>query len=274
MSPTIYAHFTTCGPYYGSSAAFWSFDGTDYNEIFFWWIDEAGVLAVTDSANRYACVWCGAINAHVPFTVEFKITLGAQGYVEMRTNGNTVWQYSGDFSSWGSSVAAIASAPGALNRGAMFDNIVVWDDQGDVMNDWLGELELVELLAESPGTFSELDVNAGTHLDAIDDMTLDDTAYLEGDANERDTFAVTIPSGDYQIYGVEVATGARRTNSLGGEVLGSTGLVSNGVEHWSDPVLLYESYAMTKRYYTVDPTDNSPWTKEKLESLEIGFKGG
>lgn len=148
------------------------------------------------------------------------------------------------------------------------DDIVVWDDNGDENNDFLG-VQRVETIFPVADTVAADWTVFGTSdgYDAIDNVPPDgDTTYILGDTpNQISEFELdTLPPETETIVGVYIPVMAKLEDAGTGAI--QVSLVSDSEVSLGPDQVLTPAYTYWGGVHEVDPNTGDAWTKESLEA--------
>ena len=206
--------------------------------------------------------------------VEIKVIIdNVVGEIEARVNGSSVFNMTNlDI---GVTLATQIAWGGLIGFATplrhFIDDLVPWDDQGEINNDFLGQ-QRVNLLLPSSDT-AEADwvkVGAVNGYDCIDNIPPDaDTTYLSApNVSDKSEFGLgTLPPETETIAAAYIA-GMAKLEDAG---LGSMqfGLVSGSDVSLGPDTALSGAYTYYGSVHELDPSLGSAWTKSGLEAAKL-----
>lgn len=218
------------------------------------------IIGVTDSILS-----AGGFN-HIETKVLFDDIVGS---CEIRVNGIVVFNSTN--MNLGITPCASINLIQYTNVGPIdhsWDDLVVWDDNGDHNNDFIGPARVLTLFAN--GDTAQADwpiVGSGTGYGAIDDTIPDDDAtYIGTDVadNVSEFTLPDLPTELASISGVFVQTMARSDEAGISNV--QTSMVSNDIALLGSDYALTPAYVYYRNSFDYDPNTNEPWTKSSFEA--------
>ena len=225
-------------------------------------------LGVTSGAGITGATW-----HHIQVKLVISATVGE---VELRVDGNVELTLTNqDTVGVGTGVSRVQLfARGTADT--YFDNLVVWDDTGTILNDFPTDRLVVETLwPNGDGTTNDFTPLSGlTNYQMIDDGSTpdDDTTYVSSSTlNAVDLYTMeNISQSLGAIVGVGVFVLAR-LNEVKARQLRA--LTRSGVTNYeSSPFYLSPgSYAYWTRYWEADPDTAVAWTESGVNAAEFGF---
>ncbi|MBY0560022.1 hypothetical protein [Hyphomicrobium sp.] len=155
------------------------------------------------------------------------------------------------------------------------DDLVIWDETGDVANTWLGDIRIDELVPTSNGADQDWAANTGPAWDAVNDTPSaadDDTTYIASSTvDAKSSFNIAPLSGvSAAVYGVKVR--ARSKKSDAGAKTVKTLMKSGSTEVLDaaavDPTTAYN--AVHGDMKLVNPDTSAVWDDASVNALKIG----
>lgn len=216
---------------------------------------------------------------------EFQVLLDVSaGSVEVRLDGDgdsPVISVSGiNTQGYGAYIDGLQLGPSDWLSGptTYFDDIVILDDTGteDEGNDFLGDVTVATLHPIADGSASGFTPSTGTdHYAVVDESSLDASDYLRSNTvGAKELFTFDEFAGSQKIIAVQLTAGV--VNTQVGGTIAMRALVKSGTvptENEGD-VSSYVSASMkgVSNVFPKEPTDDTAWTTEKVNSLEGGIK--
>jgi hypothetical protein len=231
-----------------------------------------GAIAVRSGGNTGSVLGSSAASAYNPTAfdhIEIKSVINSStGSVSIRVNGNQVLSLTG--LNLGSSAAGIAFWSSTSDYGTGtggIDDLVIWDGEGSVNNDFLGPARVLTYYPEGDTAEADWAPNSGsTGYTQIDDTVPDgDTTYVEAD-ELGDVSEFTF--GDMEelenVIGVRLATNAKLAAAGSGSMKSS--LVSGGEVSSGPNSSLTTNYVYYSSIHELDPDTSASWTRSSLEA--------
>lgn len=204
--------------------------------------------------------------------IEAQFTVGdTGGYCELRLDGKTVCLLTGDTQNAGAgvvdSITPFRMVNNANNGGCDIDNIVVYNNEGDTFNDWLGDVSVDTLLADADGTVSGWAANTGTAWEAVRSVGTGDDAYISAsEGGDEASFSVSdLPFIPSKVLGVQAFAFARKDDTGVREI--SLGVDSNGEVVDSPSTPLGVTYSMLRLPLVKNPDGDVEWTAGAVDDL-------
>lgn len=148
-----------------------------------------------------------------------------------------------------------------------FDDIYICDGSGSVNNSMLGDCRIIGIFPESDATPNEFDPSSGSdHFDLVNDPSMSESDYLEGDAGDAESFNYTDLGTSGSVLGIAIVTSARKTD---------TGFLSLATTVDGTPLDAQPVSASLVDHVEIleqDPNTSTPWTKSTLEAAKFGFE--
>lgn len=211
------------------------------------------------------------------YSFEIKLTIANSGSATVKQDGATIITFSGDTQATGNALADTILFGLAQDTGGgtgLWDDIIIMDDSGAAMNDFIGDKRIYTLFPTAEGNYSAWTPSTGTDNSALVDETPpdDDTTYvLSNNVGDKDTYALQdIPSGVTGIEAVVVNIRARKDDA-GTRTLKAK-IRSAGIDEDGANFNLSSGYANYRTVFYTDP-GGSPvdaWTAVAVNALEAG----
>lgn len=224
----------------------------------------------------------GIVTAGVWYRIECKVKLDDSipaGSCEVRVNGATVLTVATgqDLNNAGGNVAdGISILPGNIGGGHSndtVDDIVVMDQSGSELNDWLGDVRIETIYPNGAGTHQDWSPSTGSdHAAVIDEAPPNTTDYIYSDtSSEKDTSAlgnlgVTLSD----IYAVQVNSYAAKDGA--GDISIRNLIRSAGEDEVGATAALSSSWLGVSSIHTKDPKTDAAWSQSAVDALEAGVE--
>lgn len=229
-------------------------------------VNVSGTVLATSATSLLVNNW---------YAFEVKITIANSGACTVKMDGATVITFSGDTQATGNAQAdTIMFGFGEDAGGAtvLWDDIIIMDDAGSAMNDFIGDKRIYTLYPTAEGNYSAWTPSTGSDNSALVDETPpnDDTDYvMSNNVGDKDTYVLQdLPSGVTGISAVVVNIRARKddasTRTLKAKVR------SNSVDAAGSNFNLGSSYANFSSPFYLNPDGSVAWTSTTVNALEAG----
>lgn len=224
----------------------------------------------------------GVISTNAWYRIECKVKLDDSipaSSCEVRVNGATVLTVATgqDLNNGGGNVAdgisLMAGVGTSGNAGDLIDDIVVMDQSGSELNDWLGDVRIETIYPNGVGTHQDWSPSTGSdHAAVIDEAPPNTTDYIYSDTpSEKDTSAlgnlgVTLSD----IYAVQVNSYAAKDGA--GDISIRNLIRSDGDDEAGAPAALSSSWLGVCSIHTKDPATDAAWSQSAVNALEAGVE--
>ena len=198
------------------------------------------------------------------------------GTAEIRVNGDTVINFTGDLYQAGAK--AIYSASFHSSSSWRFDDPLIHNSAGATMNSFLGDLVMETIRPSGPGTTTQsTPTGSATAWQAISEtVPNNDTTYTTlGTVGNKDTYVygdLSAPAAASTIHAV-VATMTARTPGMAARKIAPvarlTGVEADGVPQ---PVLVEITNAYRAEQTVVPRPGGGTWTPAEVNAAEFGWK--
>lgn len=250
-------------------------------------VNTDGSLEVRRGSNAGAAVTgglsaAGILSSGAWYHIECKVKLDDSipaGSCEVRVNGATVLTVATgqDLNNAGGNVAdGISVLPGYTGYGHnndSVDDIVVMDQSGSELNDWLGDVRIETIYPNGVGTHQDWSPSEGSnHAAVVDEAPPNTTDYIYSDTpSEKDTSAlgnlgVTLSD----IYAVQVNSYAAKDGA--GDISIRNLIRSDGEDEAGAPAALSSSWLGARSIHTKDPATDAAWSQSAVNALEAGVE--
>lgn len=213
------------------------------------------------------------VNAWFFLQIRFNIH-PVSGSVEVRINGATVLNYSGNTAATGSQNWDGWRIGGTSTPTMYWDNIILYSASGDVPNTWTPETRIWDALPTGAGGTTEWSPSAGSNWQCVDEQPSNgDSDYVSAaSAPLTDTYScpATAEAGSI-IYGVAVHATLRKDDAGTNVVDGVLRVGTTNYAHGT-PVGINSSYSRKRWLWTVDPSTGTAWTVTAANSAQPGVR--
>lgn len=201
---------------------------------------------------------------------------GAVGSINIRKDGDPNNTFSATSLNTQNTADAYATGVrlGSNSNGwaANFDDFLVFDSSGTVLNTWVGDTRSVLLSPNGAGSSTQFTPLSGTNYSMVADTTIDgDTSYnYSSTVNALDLFATTdLSSTPAAIYALNLKVVAKKSDT--GFRSFAPVLKSGSTTNVGTTVPLASTYIATNQVYMTDPNTGSAWTFSGVNAIETGY---
>lgn len=222
-----------------------------------------------------------AIVVGTEYDLEIKVTIANAGSIELRVNGvaeigpTSVDTMATSTASATSAQFGVAGGGAGIGSGGfLFYHIIVMNDAGAQMNDFLGVVDVNTHRPIAPGThadFSREGVDSGANWSQVNDTYPDDSdAYVASPTvSEADSYEFeALGPGVTTVHAVAVI--AKMKRDAGGTRTVRLLARSDGVDYESSDVVLGTSWRYDQRIWELDPDGGVAWTPTSFNAAEFG----
>lgn len=156
---------------------------------------------------------------------------------------------------------------------SFIDDIMIYDNSGTEINDWVGDIRAYTLLPESNGDVTDFVPKTGTNFEMVDEQTPDgDITYnYSSTPGATDLFNIQDLTADpATIFAVTVNVVTKKSDA--GVRKGTCVMKSGGITDEGTTTVLPSSYDSIQKTYTVDPATGNLWTKVGVNGIQAGYK--
>lgn len=222
----------------------------------------------------------GIIVAGAWIHIEWKVTIdpsnGNNGSIQVRVNGVTRLNLSG-LNLGSNMIGFFGLSTSFTNFGTSFttvyfDDIYVWNTEGTVNNDFIGDCRVRTIMPNQDTSISEWSVfGASNGFDAINDPSDDDdNSYLEASDNVPVTSSFNLenlPSETGAVHAVQMLAKAKKTET--GVANLRFGVESDGVIQYGLTREMTTSYAYYIDVFQQNPSTGSNWDLSSVNNMSI-----
>lgn len=199
-------------------------------------------------------------NGSIQVRVNGVTRLNATG-LQLGTDGLGFFGLSTSYSQFGTSFTTV-----------YFDDIYVWDTEGTVNNDFIGDCRVRSILPNQDTPINEWSVFGATSgFEAINDPSDDDdNSYLEASDNVPVTSAFNLedlPSETGAVHAVQMLAKAKKTET--GTANLRFGVESDGVIQYGQARQMTTSYAYYIDVFQQNPATGSNWDLSSVNNMSI-----
>lgn len=212
------------------------------------------------------------------YHIETKIVIDpVVGYIEIRVNGITEFILAdvdlGDTPISGCRIGekVLSSSSGSWIANSIYwDDITLWDTEGDYNNDFLGPTRVLTVFPEADtGQADWAVIGAASGVDAVNEIPPDDGDYLTTDTiGAKTEFTLPdLPTEITVIRGIYVPIRAKLDDAGIGDV--QVSFISNGEVITSDPIRLTPMSTYWGAAFDYNPDGNVEWDRAAFEAALI-----
>lgn len=209
--------------------------------------------------------------------IEVKATIAdSGGNVEIRMNGVTIINYTGDTRASTSGTAGLdrIMLAGSSSSAGGFDDLYILDTTGSVANTFLGDCRIISLAPTSDSSVQFTRSTGASNYLCIDEGKQNsDTDYVESSTiGHKDVYGYADLSASVaQVYGVQALTWMKKTDAASRTVRSlvvSGGVTTNG----TTTGLTTGTYGPVPAITSLDPATSAQWTAIAVNSATAGFE--
>ncbi len=219
---------------------------------------------LTSAAGTYA--------ANTFYYIEISATIhDTTGTCEVRVNGSTIINYTGDTRNGGGTNIDTVSYSSFGGYYTYIDDVYICDDSGSApYNTFLGNVRIHTLSPNGAGSSTQLTPSTGSNYATVDEIPASATDYVQGTSGQTDLYTASdLPSGVGTIYGVQANAIVKKTdagNLSGRTVIKSGSTTSNGT---STLLSAYDNTIVDTR--SLNPDTSTAWTPSSVNAVEVGI---
>lgn len=237
-------------------------------------VTRTGQLVVDDPSGTQVAFSDAVMAADHWHVVEVKCLMENAGTIEVRVDGATVINYSGDF----------LTGTGPRGYVRLFDGLdtcdvqwfAVMDASGSYMNNFLGDLAISEVVPDADGaTAAAWTASAGSNYQCVDDALgayNDDTDYISSSTTNQDNY---VSMNGVTLTGLNTVKFAYHTALARNDGSGSIALLTenNATVSASADKTLTTSYAWKRKVDYLDPNTAAVWADAAaIDAAEWGVR--
>ncbi|MHA2066927.1 MAG: hypothetical protein ACXABY_21380, partial [Candidatus Thorarchaeota archaeon] len=196
----------------------------------------------------------------VTIRIDGEIAISVQG-VPMETTSPTGFQFVDLYTS---------------STATYYDDLYIIDTSTGPNNDWIGEVRIESLQPDgTTSTNTDLTPSAGSNYQNVDESPPNsDTDYNSSSTvNHMDTHTtagLTGPASVKTVYGIQVNTWSRKTDSADRDV--APVVLSNVTTVSGTSIPVTQTYNYYFDHWETDPDTGSAWTESGINSAEFGYE--
>jgi hypothetical protein len=249
-------------------------------------------ISTTGILSAYRGTWTsgtylGSSTVPIPLStwaqLQFRVVISdTVGVIQVRRDGDTAYiinltgidTNNGASSAQVDSVALGGSMGISEGRVSLYDDFVIWDTTGSVMNTWAGDLRVDSILPNAEGDTQNFATSTGTaHFSLVNAASPVATSYTQGGSVgnvELFNFA-DISHTPSAIYGV-MATAAALKDDAGARSVRMSAKSSSTLVDSGTDISLSTSRTRIRAVFETDPATSAAWTKTGLNAAQFGVK--
>lgn len=216
----------------------------------------------------------GSFMQNTFYYIEVSATIAdAGGTCEVRLNGVTVINYTGDTKNAGTnnSIDCIGFSSNSNSIGV--DDFWIADDTGPAPhNTFLGNVRIQTLVPSGAGNSTQFTPSTGANYSTVDELPYSSTDYVSSQtAGQKDTYAMTdIAASPQNIFATQTNLIARKTDA------GSIGvrpiLRSGGTDYAGSSTYLGVGDVVIRELHPLNPATSTAWTASSVNAIETGME--
>lgn len=236
-----------------------------------------GYLLLFNATGTQVGVSTQPLGNNIWRTLEIKVNAANSGNVQVRVDGIEVLNVNSDFRNGTSGALTTLFFSGTPTSNYFtYDEIVICDDTGSVLNDFLGDMRLVFTGVDGDGSITDWAASAGDDYECVDDALAtydDDTTYVSSDTVDQDEyFTHTVSAPNVDAIRFVMLTALVRYDESGNDAV-QLQVNSNGdVVRSASDITVGTSYQWVTEIFTQDPDTTAPWELAALNDAEFGIR--
>lgn len=206
--------------------------------------------------------------------VEVSATIAdSGGTCEVRVNGTTVINFTGDTRSGGTSTNIDAISQNQYDIGSIWDDLYICDGTGSApYNTFLGEIRIHSLSPTAAGSSTQWTPDTGSNYSRVNEVPYSAANYVQsGTTGHRDTYAVAdLPASVGNVLAVQNNVVAKKTDVAGISI--KPAIKSGAGVYYGGTSALTVGDTTVMDLRTIDPNTSTAWTAGGVNALEGGFE--
>lgn len=227
--------------------------------------NSAGTVVATSAVPIYS----GAFNL-----IEFNLIIGDSTTFKLRLHGQStdIISVSSDFKN-GTDTTLDHIAIDFNGQAAIWDDIILYDNNGSQWNSWVGDKGVVGLYPNAAGDTTQWTPSAGSNYATVDEAPPSDSDYVSTDTtNNIDLYNIASIPAAFAMSGPLVIKTRAKKNDPGTRTLTTVYKTSGATQVGSAQGLPTGAFVYINEYLDVDATDSAVFDDTKVASLQIGPK--
>ncbi len=205
--------------------------------------------------------------------IELSATISdAGGTCEVRVNGTTVINFTGDTKNGGTNttIDKIALYPNYTYYHIYYDDMYILDGTGGApYNNFLGDVRIHTLVPDAAGSSTQMTPSSGANYTTVDELPYSASDYVTGSMGQKDLYSTSdLPANPGTIYGVQANIISKKTDA--GSISGRTVLKSGSTTTPGSTNNLGTSDVTYSSTYAQNPDTAADWSASDVNSIEIG----
>jgi hypothetical protein len=206
--------------------------------------------------------------------VEVSATIAdAGGTCEVRVNGVTVINFTGDTRSGGTSTNIDSISQAQYDIGSVWDDLYVCNSIGSAPhNTFLGEIRIHSLSPNAAGSSTQWTPDTGTNFSRVNEVPYSAANYVQsGTSGQRDTYLIAdLPASAGSVLAVQNNVIAKKTDVAPISI--KPAIKSGASVYYGTTTALTVGDTTTMDLRVIDPNTSSAWTPSGVNALEGGFE--
>ena len=195
------------------------------------------------------------------------------GTCEIRINGQTIINYSGDTRASGSATQIGFLSQNTYTVGKYYDDLYICDDSGSApYNTFLGDVRVHTAVPNGAGSSTQWTPDSGANYSRVNEIPYSAANYTQSNTvGQRDTYAMgDLPAAVGTILAVQTNVVAKKTDA--GTLNIKTALKSGASVYYGAIGVLSPNDATYRDLRIIDPATSGTWTASAVNSIEAGME--
>jgi hypothetical protein len=231
-----------------------------------------GSLALQRNTTTIATTSPASITQNVWSYLETSATIAdAGGVVQVKVNGTTVLNFTGDTRNAGTSTNIDTFVIGE-DTSIVYDDLYICNGLGSApYNTFLGDVRINTLVPTGAGSSTGFAPSAGANYTDVDELPFSASDYVSATASgTRDLYAMSDVMGSYSVLAVQNNVVAKKTDAGGTAI--KPAVKSGGTVYYGSNTTLTATDATISDLRTTDPATGVAWTQSNVNALEAGME--
>lgn len=236
-----------------------------------------GALLLYNATGALVGVGTYPLGNNIWRTIEIKVNATNTGNVQVRVDGIEVMNVNSDFRNGTSgSLTTLYFSGTPSSNYFTYDEIVICDDTGSSMNDFVGDMRLSFANVSNDGTTVDWTASSGVDYECVDDALAaydDDSTYVTSDTVDQDEyFTHTVVAPNVDEIKFVMLTSLVRYDGAGNDGV-QLQVNSNGdIARSAADITIGSSYQWVSEIFMEDPDTTLPWDLAALNNAEFGIR--
>ena len=212
------------------------------------------------------------INSWIYFELSATIA-DSGGTCEIRVNGTTVINFTGDTRNGGTSTNIDSIASNTYDTSSVWDDLYVCNAIGSApYNTFLGEIRIHSLSPNAAGSSTQWTPDSGSNYARVNEVPYSAANYVQsGTSGQRDTYLMAdLPASSGNVLAVQNNVIAKKTDVAAISI--RPAIKSGASVYYGTTTALTVGDSTVSDLRTIDPNTSSAWTPSGVNALEGGFE--